>query len=76
MTRVCLFSEDHALQSLLSSALGKEFEVFLIANEDQIGPTLSARECDVMMLDLNPHHVLVQERINCARGLQIGRAHV
>jgi len=69
MTRVCLFSEDHALQSLLSSALGKEFEVFLIANEDQIGPTLSARECDVMMLDLNPHHVLVQERINCARGL-------
>ncbi len=69
MTRVCLFSEDRALQSLLSSALGKEFEVFLIANEDQIGPTLSARECDVILLDLNSHHVLVQERINCARSL-------
>ena len=69
MTNVCLFSEDRALQSLLSSALGKEFEVFLIANEDQIGPTLSARGCDVMLLDLNSHHVLVQERINCARAL-------
>lgn len=67
MTRVCLFSEDRALQSLLSSALGKEFEVFLVANAGRIEPTLLAREGDVVLLDLNSHHILVQERIACAR---------
>ncbi len=67
MTRVCLFSEDRALQSLLSSALGKEFEVFLVSNVDQIEPALSAQECDVVLLDLNSHHLLVRERIGFAQ---------
>jgi DNA-binding NtrC family response regulator len=67
--RICLYSEDRALQALLSSALGKEFDVFLISDEDQVKQALSSRECDVAMLDLNSHHELVRERIECARSL-------
>ena len=73
MTRVCLYSEDRALRSLLGSALGKEFHVFLNSDESEISQLLSAGECDVVILDLNSHHDLVQERIDCARRL-IGSA--
>jgi DNA-binding NtrC family response regulator len=69
MTRVCLYSEDRALQALLCSALGKEFDVFLISDEDPVAQVLSSRECDVVMLDLNSHHERVRERIECARSL-------
>jgi DNA-binding NtrC family response regulator len=48
--------------------LGKEFDVFLVLNEERMAEVLSGRECDVVMLDLNTHHELVQERIACARG--------
>ena len=68
ITRVCLYSEDRALQALLCSALGKEFDVFLIFDEERVAEVLSARECDVVLLDLNSHHEFVQERIACARG--------
>jgi len=66
MTRVCLYSEDRALQSLLGSALGKEFRVFLIPDAGEITQMLSAGECDVVILDLNSHHDLVQQRMDCA----------
>jgi len=69
MTRICLFSEDRALQTLLCSALGRDFDIFLISNEGQIPQALAAGECDVVLLDLNPHHTLVAERIECARKL-------
>ena len=67
MTRICLYSEDRALQALLCSALGSDFDVFIISNVDQIAEVLAARECDVAMLDLNSHHTFVQERIEQAR---------
>jgi len=67
ITRVCLYSEDRALQVLLCSALGKEFDVFLVFDKERVAEVLSAQECDVVMLDLNTHHELVQERIACAR---------
>lgn len=69
MTRVCLYSEDRALQSLLGSALGKEFRVFLNSDAEEIGQLLSRGECDVVLLDLNSHHEWVQERIDCAQRL-------
>jgi DNA-binding NtrC family response regulator len=67
MTRVCLYSEDRALQSLLGSALGKEFRVFLNSDAGEIGQLLSTGGCDVVLLDLNSHHEWVQERLDCAR---------
>lgn len=67
MIKVRLYSEDSALQVLLSSALGKEFHVFMVSNVDEISRKLSAEDCDVALLDLNADHHSVQERIECAR---------
>ena len=49
--------------------MGREFEVFLVTDENEVGQALSSRECDVVLLDLNSHHEMVQERIECARRL-------
>jgi DNA-binding NtrC family response regulator len=67
MTRVLLYSEDRALQVLLSSALGKEFSVFMVASAGENGNLLIGEDCDVVLLDLNSDHHAVQERIDCAR---------
>lgn len=67
MIRVCLFSDDCALQSLLSSTLGNEFYVFRLAEEDEIDELLSSAECDVVLMDLNSQHDRVYERIEYAR---------
>ncbi len=67
MVRVCLFSEDRRLQSLLSVALGKEFELFTILDEEEISRMLSAGDCDVVLLDLNSNHERVQMRVEFAR---------
>jgi DNA-binding NtrC family response regulator len=69
MISVCLFSDDCALQSLLSSTLGNEFEVFRVADEDEVDQLLSSAECDVVLLDLNSHHNQVKERIEYARSV-------
>jgi DNA-binding NtrC family response regulator len=69
MIRVCLFSDDSALQSLLSSTLGNEFEVFRVADQDEVDELLSSAECDVVLLDLNSHHNQVKERIEYARSV-------
>jgi DNA-binding NtrC family response regulator len=53
MIRVCLFSEDHTLQSILSSALGKEFRVQVQSQESGVNNTLTAGECDLVLLDLD-----------------------
>jgi len=67
MTRVQLYSEDRALQVLLSSALGKEFQIFMVAAESEKGHPAIGEDCDVVLLDLNSDHRAVQERIDCAR---------
>jgi DNA-binding NtrC family response regulator len=53
MIRVCLFSEDHTLQSILSSALGKEFRVQAQSQEADVNSALAAGECDLLLLDLD-----------------------
>jgi DNA-binding NtrC family response regulator len=53
MIRIGLLSEDRTLQSLLSSALGKEFEAILSPTEDRVNQMLSPGGCDVMLLDLD-----------------------
>ncbi len=67
MTRVLLYSDDRALQVLLRSALGKEFQVSMVSNEGEKDNPLIGEDCDVVLLDLNSSYPDVQERIDCAR---------
>jgi DNA-binding NtrC family response regulator len=67
MIRIALYSEDRMLQPVLSSALGKEFQIFLESNEDGITRMLAAGECDVVILDLDSNQNLLEERIACCR---------
>jgi DNA-binding NtrC family response regulator len=65
MIRIGLYSEDRKLQPLLSSALGKEFQVFVESSEDRINHMLSVGGCDVVILDLDSNHDSLKQRIAC-----------
>src|SRR5277367_2071025 len=67
MMRIGVFSEDYKLQPLLSSALGKEFQVILESHEDGIAQMLSAERCDVVILDLDSNYHSVEQRMACCR---------
>jgi DNA-binding NtrC family response regulator len=67
MIRIGLHSEDRTLQSLLSSALGQEFEVLLASTEDEIKSILTAAHCDVMLLELDSDQDSLKQRLECAR---------
>ena len=69
MIKIGLYSEDRTLHPLLSSALGKVFQVFLESDEEGMSSLVSARGCDVMILDLNSNHDTPQERIEFSRRL-------
>ncbi len=67
MTKIGLFSEDRTLHSLLSSALGKDFEVLLEPDGEAMDCVVSAGDCDVMILDLHSQEDSLQTRIEYAR---------
>ena len=69
MTRIGLYSEDRTLHPLLSSALGRDFEVLLEPDADGMDSLVSDGACDVMILDLYSHQDSLQTRIECARRL-------
>jgi DNA-binding NtrC family response regulator len=69
MVRIGLYSEDRKLQQILSSALGKEFQVLFESTEDGINRMLAVGGCDVMILDLDSNHISLQQRIACCRRL-------
>ncbi len=69
MIRIGLYSEDRPLQPLLSSALGKDFEVMLGTDAEQMDAMIAAGFCDVLILDLYSHEDSLQTRIDCARRL-------
>jgi DNA-binding NtrC family response regulator len=69
MIKIGLYSEDRALQPLLSSALGKEFQVRLEADPEGMSDLVSDGECDVAILDLNSNQDSLQERIGYSRRL-------
>jgi DNA-binding NtrC family response regulator len=73
MIKVGLYSEDRTLHTLLSSALGKDFEVLLESDEDGINLLRAAGDCDVMILDLQSHQDLLQDRIGCTQRLIASR---
>jgi DNA-binding NtrC family response regulator len=67
MIRIGLYSEDRTLQPLLASALGRDFQILLEANEDGINQWISSGNCDVLILDLNSNHGSIKDRIECSR---------
>jgi DNA-binding NtrC family response regulator len=67
--RIGLFSQDTALQPLLSSALGKEFQFFLACDEEAVLELLEDRNCDVVILDLNSNQEGLHDRMDCASRL-------
>jgi DNA-binding NtrC family response regulator len=73
MITIGLYSEDRTLQPLLSSALGKDFEVLLESDGDKMDELIQAGGCEVMILDLHtdPHsrRNSLQQRIVAAQRL-------
>jgi len=69
MIRIGLYSEDRTLQPLLSSALGKEFQVLLESDGEGMDSLITAGECDAIILDLSSHRDTLQDRIETSRRL-------
>jgi DNA-binding NtrC family response regulator len=69
MIKVGLYSEDRTLHTLLSSALGKEFDILLEPDEDGMNLLRAAGDCNVMILDLHSKHHSLQQRIGCTQRL-------
>jgi DNA-binding NtrC family response regulator len=69
MIKIGLYSEDRTLHTLLSSALGKEYEITLEPEEDGINVLRAAGDCDVMILDLHSNHDSLHKRIECTQRL-------
>lgn len=69
MIKIGLYSDDPMLQPLLSSALGKEFQVLVNTDRERAISLLPAGGCDVTLLDLNSKRDSLQARIELARRL-------
>jgi DNA-binding NtrC family response regulator len=67
MIRIGLLSEDQALQTLLASALGKEFHVELATSEGDVLRLVDAGETDALILDLNSNNGSMKERVESSR---------
>ena len=63
MVRIGLHSEDRALKPLLSSALGRDFQVLLETDEDGINHLIDSRGCDVALLDLDARQIPLTRHI-------------
>jgi DNA-binding NtrC family response regulator len=69
MIKIGLYSEDRTLCSLLSSALGKDFQVLLGSDTEEMDDLVSGKECDAMILDLNSNRDQLRERIESSQHL-------
>lgn len=69
MIQIGLLTEDCALQPLLASALGKDFQVQVVSDEASVNQSLAAGECDVVILDMTSSNLSVKERMECAGGI-------
>lgn len=68
MVRIGLYSEDRKLLSILSSALGNEFQVQLESSESGVNEMLAEGSWDAVILDLDSNHSLLKQRIaSCKR---------
>ena len=73
MIKVGLYSEDRTLHTLLSSALGMDFEILIEPDEDGMHVLRAAGDCEVMILDLHSSQASLQERIGCTQRLIASR---
>ncbi|HEV2132833.1 MAG TPA: sigma-54 dependent transcriptional regulator [Terracidiphilus sp.] len=71
MIKVGLYSEDHSLSLFLSSALGKDYQVMLESDWDEMSRLVSGGECEVSILDLNSTRDSLDVRIACVKRLLI-----
>jgi DNA-binding NtrC family response regulator len=69
MIKVGLYSEDHSLSLFLSSALGKDFQVVLESDWEEMSRLVSGGECEVLILDLNSTNDALDVRIACVKRL-------
>jgi DNA-binding NtrC family response regulator len=69
MIKIGLYSEDRTIHALLSSALGKEFQISLESGQEGLNARVAAGECDVVILDLSSDHDSLRERIDYSRQL-------
>jgi DNA-binding NtrC family response regulator len=68
MVRIGLYSEDRKLLSILSSALGQEFQVQLESSEEEVNQMLADGSWDAVILDLDSNQTLLKQRIaSCKR---------
>jgi DNA-binding NtrC family response regulator len=65
--RIGLYTEDRNLQPLLSSALGRDFQVLLSTDEAAINRMLDTKSCDVSILDLDAPRASLEHRIEACR---------
>ena len=72
LIRVGLLSQDSALQPLLSSGLGNEFEICLESGESEINELIEESDCTVAIVDLNSNEPGLKTRLECARRLISG----
>src|ERR1700751_5282827 len=67
MIRVCLFSEESTLQPILSSALGKDFQVHTESELTDVNRIVAAGECDVVLFDLDSDQNGLEARLKSCR---------
>ena len=63
--RVGLHSEDRALKPLLSSAMGRDFQILLETDEEAVNRLLDTHACDVMILDLDSRQTPLTQKVEC-----------
>src|SRR5271170_6837636 len=69
MIRIGLYSGDQTLRPLLSSALGKEFQISLETDEQGLKRMIAAGRCDALILDLDSTQGYLKDRITCSERL-------
>ena len=69
MIKIGLYSDDRTIHPLLSSALGKEFQISLESDQEGMNTRIAAGDCDVVILDLSSDHDALRERIDYSRRL-------
>lgn len=74
MLHIGLFSEDRALQPLLSSALGKGFQVTLSPDEAALQRSVQSGDAEVILVDLQDCQTSAAIKVQCCTRLLAGKA--
>lgn len=73
MIRVALYSSDPSLQTVLSGALGAEFELLHLATEEGLKRLLSTTGCDAIVVDIGALDAASAQRIDFAKRIIASR---